>query len=378
MFVVPEEAERNASPSSFDKIVGGSVKGNLHRFKIDLLEPSFESGVKAVNVLGQRCGRLDLQWSVIPDDFQARPGGRVPNSTPVDSSRSQRFVMQEASFDFGGGDRFSSFGAGRTFPVVVDGQLRLRVAAIGNMSEGVGKFSGLEGNYVFAGDLTSAGGFAGPILLRALDRNSVLRAITPLDPFVPSQADVRDFTPDTTYFLMRSQKSGPEQRTTFNIGPDGQVRGINVPQEFRHTRVDFSCSDAAGLQTQFEFGPTVGGEYSISAIDPTHPGPPGTPDSPSTFQGAGSYYFRDGEGRDVARFTVQFLEGRTFSVDLPGAPGQPAARFGFFGPILAGEGYFSEIDGMLLGIAGVTLMPHLFSGMQMLRLTDPNRKFLVS
>jgi len=80
----------------------------------------------------------------------------------------------------------------------------------------------------------------------------------------------------------------------------------------------------------------------------------------------------------VGSFTAQFLEGRTFLMHLGGAPEQPAARFGFFGPILYGTGAFSEVDGMLLGSTGVAIAPHVFSNLYLLRLHDPQGKFRAS
>lgn len=113
----------------------------------------------------------------------------------------------------------------------------------------------------------------------------------------------------------------------------------------------------------------------MSAVDPTHPGPPPTVDAPGSFQGVGTYFFRDPDGENVARFTPQFLEGRVLPMELEGAPGQPASRFGFFGPIFNGEGNFKGVEGTVLGVAGVAILPHVFSGMQMMCLSDPEGKF---
>ena len=139
--------------------------------------------------------------------------------------------------------------------------------------------------------------------------------------------------------------------------------------------VDFSTEGPGGLQSASTFGATIGGEYSMSAVNPLDPGPPPTADSPGPFQGIGTYFFRDPDGNDVARFNPQFLEGRTFPMELTGAPGQIASRFGFFGPILNGERYFKGAEGIVLGVAGVAIMPHVFSGMQIMCMTDPDGKF---
>ena len=377
MFVVPEGGASEGG-GSLDKLSGGIVEAALHRFKVEMREPSVESGVRAKNVLGQRTGHIHLRWSLISDDEQARPAGE---SKPVllDPFRSQRFVMQEASFTFGGGeDGFSSFGTGRVFPEFTEAEVRLDAAAVGNIAEGFGKFEGLEGNYVFAGRLTERGNFVGSILLRVVDPNGLLKATGPIEAFIPApEPDPRAILPGRTYVLFKTGKSGPEQRTTFDIGPQGQIRGIVIPQEYRLVRIDFSAGQRGGLQNEMEIGTNVvGGETSFSAVDPTHPGPPGTAENPATFQGVGTYFFRDQDGNEVAALTPQFLEGRTFAMTLAGAPDQIAARFGCLGPLLEGEGHFTGVQGLLVALSGVALMPHLFNCLQLLYLNDPNGKFL--
>jgi hypothetical protein len=379
IFVVPTE-RRARRIGSLRRISGGSVNGSLHRFKIDMATPSVQAGVKAKNILGQRSGDFRLQWFLISDDAHVMPGQVVMPPILLDPAHSQRFVMREASFIFGNGeDRFTSFGMGRIFPEFDDHQTRLRAVGIGNVTDGAGKFKDAQGTYVMAGEFTEFGEFAGSVLLRVADPNNIFHSQNALVPFVPSsEPDPRLFVPDTTYLLVRSQKSGPNQETTFNLGPLGQVRGINVPQEFRMCKVDFSTEGPGGLQSANAFGAPIGGEYSMSAIDPLHPGPPPTADSPGPFQGIGTYFFRGADGNDVARFNPQFLEGRTFPMDLTCAPGQPASRFGFLGPILNGERYFKGAEGIVLGVAGVAIMPHVFSGMQIMCLTDSDGKFRAS
>lgn len=358
------------------KLKGGTFDAALHRFKVVMDEPNAESGVRASNTIGQREGQLHLRWSLIPDDFEARPG-REPAATSLDPLHSQRFVMQEATFKLGrGDDSFSSFGTGRIFPAFRDGKIRLRAAACGNIMEGSGRFKGREGNYIFLGDVTDRGELVGNFLLRVVDPDNVFRTTNPLPEFKPADSpDPRTFVPDLTYILFRTEKSGPEETTSYNLGPDGQIRGVNVPQQYRLPKIDFSTETPTGLLTRIELGPVIGGEISMSAIDPTHPGPPGTADAPSPFQGIGTYFFRDQGGIDIAGFTPQFVEGRTFAMQLAGAPGQPSVRFGCFGPVLEGDGYFAGIQGLLAAVSGVAIMPHLFSLMQMLCLEDPDGKF---
>jgi len=374
MFAVPERKPPGAG-SGGAPVTGGLTDAALHRFKVEMLEPSLESGIRARNIVGQRAGRVHLRWSYISDDEQVHPG-QEPATIQFDHIRSPRLVLQEASFLFGGGeDGFSGFGTGRVFPESLDGEIRFHTMIVGNISGGTGKFSGLEGNFVFAGQLTPENDLAGAILVRVVDPNGTLKATAPLDPFIP-ESSPRSVVPDMTYLLYDTAKSGPEQRTTFDLGPQGQIRGIVIPQQYRLVNLDFGTGPG-GFQNEIVVGTEViGDEVSFSAIDPTHPGPPGTADSPATFQGLGTYVFRDQARNEVAAITPQFLEGRTFSMVLAGAPDQIAARFGCLGPILEGDGSFSGVQGFLVALSGVALLPHLFNCRQLAYLKDPDSRFL--
>ena len=372
-FLVPGDGSGRASrPVKFS---GGIVEGGLHRFRVDVYGPSVESGIQAANMLGQRAGKFHWNWSPIPEGFVAQPG-KSPVQIALNPAISQRFVLQEASFTFGSGeDSFSSFGTGRTFPIVQNGQWRLRALAVGNMVSGSGKFNGLEGTFVFAGNVTESGEFAGSMVLRVVDPDDRLRAKEPIAPFVPGGGgDPRLFVPETTYMMFRAQKR-QDRKVTFNIGPGGTIRGINVPVEIRRIKVDFSAEGSGGLQNQVEFGGAVASVNSMNGVNPLAPGPPPTPSAPASSQGVATYSFHDNAGSDVGRFDSSFLESRTFGLPLAAAPGLPASRFGFFGPLLTDEGYFSRAKGMMLGSGAASIMPYVLSGMQMLCLEDPEGKF---
>lgn len=372
-FLVPGDG--SGRPSRTGKFSGGMVEGGLHRFRVDVHGPSVDSGIRATNMLGQRAGKYRWNWSPIPDGFVAQPG-KPPVQIALDPTISQRFVLQEASFTFGSGeDAFSSFGTGRTFPIVQNGQWRLRALAVGNMVSGAGKFNGLDGTFVFAGNVTESGEFAGSMVLRVVDPGDRLRAKGPIAPFVPGAGgDPRLFVPETTYMVFRAQKR-QDQSVTFNIGPGGTIRGINVPVEIRRIKVDFSAEGPGGLQNEVDFGGPVASVNSINGVNPLAPGPPPTPTAPATSQGVATYSFRDNEGSPVGKFDSSFLESRTFGLPLAEAPGLPASRFGFFGPLLTDEGYFSKAQGMMLGSGAASIMPYVLSGMQMLCLEDSEGKF---
>ena len=373
MFAMPDALHSPVAmyaPGNTNGVIGMRGSEVLPRFDIDMQLPSLEAGVRAANVVGQPAGSLELRWMIIPYDFQARPD-REPPATLLDWSHTQRFAIQEGTFTFGDGqDGFCSFGTGRTFPEMVGGQPQLVVAAIGNITEGFGKFTGHEGTYILSGHITPTYGFLGDIMVRVYDPDGSLRTETALPPLAPEP------NPDagTTYLMIRSQKSGPSQHSTFNLAPNGQVRGVNVPQELRHVRVGFTSQGSAGWQSEIKIGPVIGEEIGFVATNPRAPDRR-TGDNPSRFQGVGDYTLFDSERRPVAGFTAQFLEGRTFDMRLVSAPDQPALRFGFFGPLLSGSGYFDGVTGLLLGSTGVGISPHVFSNLYILRLNDPEGKF---
>src|SRR5262245_30733250 len=145
LMVAPDPPGSGAGIHGPNGVVGARARETLHRFDIDLQLPAQRAGVRAANNVGEAVGSVDLRWMIIPDDFPANPD-REPPPTLLDASRSQRFAMQEMRFTFGQ-DGFRGFGTGRTFPMWSGGQAKLLAAAVGNITEGVGKFRGHEGNF---------------------------------------------------------------------------------------------------------------------------------------------------------------------------------------------------------------------------------------
>jgi hypothetical protein len=361
MYAIPD-ATRSGGASGFE------CTATLHRFGIETPLPDADSCIKAVDTVGQSVGRLDLRWSVIPFDFAAVQGASTP-ATALDRSRSQRIVIQEGTFRFGDGrDGFRSFGTGRTFPKEVGGRQQLVAAAIGNITEGFGRFAGLEGNYIVAGQVREDGALVGDIMARMVDPDGTLRARDPLPPIQRTA----DSEPGVAYFTMSSRKSGPDMLTTYNIGPDGKPRGLNVPQQLLHARTDFMTLGNAGFGSEIETGPVIG---RVISLIHTAEGGTGSADAPLMFQGAGHFRFTDRKGRVIGGYTGQSLEGRNFAMQLAGAPGQQAFRYGYFGPILHGEGCFAGAEGMFFGCAGVGISPHVLSNVFILRLHDPDGRF---
>jgi hypothetical protein len=349
----------------------------LHRFEIELAPPSAETGVRARNLVGEQSGRLDLRWSIIPDNFVALPD-REPPSTQLDFSRSQRFSMQEMTLRFGNGeDGFRSFGTGRTFPVMVGQQPRLAAAATANVTEGFGKFRGHEGNLTLCGDL-DASGFRGHIAVRIVDSDNTLRGGRDLSPITP----ISDPDPQTTYLMWGAQKAhGQGQENSVSLDPTGQVRGLNIATELKLLQMNFAAPDRFYC-TDFQVGEAIGTENGFGKGSVDGASPAGTALSPFLFEGVAQYSFHDRSGRKIGAVTTNVLEGRRFDMKLPAAPQEPALRFGFFGPIVIGYGSFRRARGLFYGVTGsvFNLPPgqHVITHFYFARVSDPDGKFRVA
>jgi len=366
--------------ASFDLLVvpdpsrGGA---RLHRFEIRLHRPSAAEGVRASNRVGEEVGRLDLRWLVIPDDFVARPD-REPPAASLDPGRSQRVVLQECTFAFGGGgDGFRSFGTGRTLPTGPEGVPRLGVAAVGNVTEGLGRLRGFVGNFTLCGDLSPERGLAGHVMVRLVDPEGVLVTEAP----VPPPASAAAGEADTTYLTWVAQKGeGETQENRFSLTPSGEVRGLNIPVELKEVRVGVALGGPGGLRaTGMVTGPVVGREIGFGReVRPRTPDS-GTPLNPFQFEGVSEYLFHGASGEVVGSLTANFLEGRSFQMRLPEAPEEPALRFGYYGPIVGAKGCFQGAEGMIYGAAGSVFSPppaeHVITNLYVARLHDPGGRF---
>lgn len=366
--------------ASFDLLVVPDPAGRgarIHRFEIRLRRPSSTDGVRASNRVGEEVGRLDLRWLVIPDDFVARPD-REPPFTSLDPGRSQRVVLQGCTFTFGsGGDGFRSFGTGRTLPTAPEGRPRLGVAAVGNVTEGLGRLRGFLGNFTLCGELSPERGFAGHVMVRLVDPEGVLVTGEPVPPLQVSAAGEAD----ATYLTWVAQKGeGETQENRFSITPSGDVRGLNIPVELKEVRVGFAPGGSGGLRaTGMVTGPVVGREIGFGReVRPRTPDS-GTPWNPFQFEGVSEYLFHDSSGQTVGSLTANFLEGRSFQMRLPEAPEEPALRFGYYAPIVGAKGCFQGAEGMIYGAAGSVFSPppaeHVITNLYVARLHDPGGRF---
>ncbi len=344
--------------------IGVRVREVLHRFAIRMEPARADVGLRARNLAGEPVGTFEHRWLFIPHGFQALPD-REPPATLLDPSCSQRFVMLDGVCQFGDRrDGFRGFGTGVTFPA---GDGRLLAAAVGNLTDGFGRFALREGTYTYCGTLDPDRGFTGSLMLRVMDPDGALS----VEDGLPDLESGPDLEPGITYLLLRGQKRGRSQRTEYRFGADGQMVGLNVEQDLRFFDIDFAVRGRGGLRGTRSVGPVVGRMTARIDFNLLNPGAPGTGTAPIPFRSYNTYTVYDREGRIVGSFEADGGEGRTFTMELAGAPGQRALRFGGFGPLLNGTGPFGGIEGLMTDNSVVGIAPHAISTLYVLRVRDP-------
>ena len=373
MFSIPAKGRSGVIPSRNGAgIVGMKIREQLHRFSLSM-EPPSRDGVTTHNLIGEQLARWEHRWMFAPDGFPALPGREVPE-TIFDPSRSQRFVMFDSVCTFENrNDGFRGFGTGRTYPMHAGGQPQLYAAAVGSILEGFGRFKGHEGTYTYCGSLSQQEGFTGSVLCRVVDPHGDLRSESSL----PSLEAWPNPESGITYLSFRGQKKDRSQKTAYNFGSDGQVAGLNVHQQIRQVQLDVASRGhgRGGVRSVMNVGPVIGSMNARILFNLLNPGAPGTALSPIPFQSYNEYTFSSTDGRTIGTIVADGGEGRTFNLQLSGAPGQQALRFGGFGPIVKATGVFAGMEGLMVDNSVVGVAPHALSTLYILRVNDPDGKY---
>ena len=358
------KCDRAAIKGQGSDCIGFRVEEDLHRLSVIVQPPTAEGGLKASNAMGESFGKFKHRWLFVPDDFVCTPDCEPP-PTPLDQSRSQRFVMLDGVCTFGDGKNgFRGFGAGVTFPMPSNTGTQLLAATVGTILEGFGSFKGhQEGTYVHCGTLSAERGFTGNLLLRVMDSQNTLRT-------TGSLTSIRGQTlpePNVTYLLFRGQavESDP---VTPRVGPDGQFRGLTVVQGLRLINLISGLDD--GPRSVARVGQVIGKITAHVEFNPQAPG--GTALNPIPFTTFDEIDFVDNAGRSIGGFTADSSEGRVFNIRIAG---QAGIRFGGVGPVLNGTGPFQGMTGLLTDNSVVIFQPHVSASLYVLRLHDPGGKF---
>lgn len=351
------------SPRNPGSLIGIEANEELHRFEITVEEPTARGGLKAINRVGETVATVHVKWMLSPDDFEAAPG-RVPPPTELNPTRSQRFTFLDGEMRFKDRARsgFRAFGAGRTFPVMVDNQLQLRVGAVVDVLEGFGRFEGLPGTIVVNGYLAPPQGLFLNFILRFMDPKERLRTRSPLSALRRSP----DPDPDST-FLVFLGEDDPDNPTTPSFTPEG-IRA-NVHELLRLVHIDFDVGTSKGIRSRTKAGPIVGRLSTTLAFNPQDPNPV-TPYTTTN----GVCTFFDRRKNIIGTLNANVVEGRAFRTELAGAP-LPVFRFGGFGPFIGGTGQFADTIGMLSMNAVISVFPRTLSNLYVMRISDPDGKF---
>jgi len=351
-----------------DNIVGQVVCERLRRFEVVMQPPTSKRGLRASNILGDEIGTFNSRWLFCPDGFEALPDCEPP-PTRFDPVKRQRFVMIEGECRLGDkGDGFRGFGTGTTFPLSGGGLL---AAAVGNVMEGRGRLEGLVGTYTYCGTLSPAEGFRGSLMLRVIDPQGIIQTTRTLRAVDGERWPERD----VTYLMFRGQAKETDKVTPL-VGDNGKPSGLNVAQQLRLFQTNSDVRGRGGLHSSSHIGPVIGEIDAQIIFNPAAPG--GDALNPIPYTAFDEYKFTDRKGHSIGSLFIDEGEGRTFNLEVVGAPGQPAIRFGGFGPILRGTGELEGAEGLMTDNSVVSFTPHVSASVYVIRMKDPEGRYRVN
>jgi len=378
LFSVPESHDPDALSLTQDRtdwfgINGGYgcvIRSALRRFDSFVQTPSTDD-ITVSQAVGEAIGSLRARWL-----FSAGEPGWTPDREPppaiYDPWSSQHFSLMDGEFSFGSDDRFRGYGKGRTYPVSMHGQPKLLAAAVGNVTDGAGRFRGCEGTFIMTGTFTTDLGFLGQISIRIVDPEGRLRT----EREAPPLTAISDPDPWSTFFVMRGEKKDRTVKTTFGPPPgDGRV-SLVTPSRFRAAQFNATTRGGGGIRTETRVGPVVCKMDATVYFDLL--APPGTAMRPVPFGTDEIYRFVDTREREVATLTARVEEGISFNLKFPAAPGQPGVRFAGFGPITGGTGPLEGAQGLLTVNSLIGIAPHALTLMHVLHIVDPGRHYRTS
>ncbi len=372
LFAIPDPAHAEVAtltPGQSDDyfgLQGGygvDISCILHRFEA-VVEPAGGSDLGVAQRVGEGVGRLRCRWLFGPENLAWEPG-REPPPAIFDPWRSQRFAMLDVTFGWGGEDGFTAYGIGRTFPISFSGRPQLLAGVVGDLRQGKGRFCGLAGTFVLTGTLTPELGFLGNVTCRVVDPEGRIRTEGELPELLP----VAEPNPDFTFVVLRGEKRDRSVKTTYGPPPDAERVSLITPSQMRAMRFGVTREGGEGLRTSSRVHQVVGtmeADVSFNLL-----APPGTPDSPVPFTTDEIYTFVGRDGKTIGTVTARVIEGISFDLKFPTAPGQPGVRFAGFGPVTGGTGAFADAQGILTVNSLIGIAPHALSLLHVLNLVDP-------
>jgi hypothetical protein len=357
-------------PRDYFGINGGygmDLASRVHGLDSGVEVPSVEEGLRVQQAAGPAFGTLRARLLFGPPDLAWTPG-QEPPATLWDPWRSQRFSLLDAEIRFQKDDALRFYGIGRTFPAVVAGRPRCFAGVVANITEGLGAFRGLTGTLVLTGTLEELG-FLGHLSCRLADPEGKLRTSRE----IPSVQPVADPDPLSTFVVLRGVKQDRTVQTTYGPPPDDRRVSLITPSQMRSVDVRFGKVSREGMRAEMRVGQLVGTMDATVYFDLL--APPGTAAAPVPFSTDEQYVFVDGDGRQVGTIHAGVVDGISFDLKFPAAPGQPGVRFAGFGPIYGGTGAFAGAQGMLTVNSLIGIAPHTLSLLHVLQLADPGGRW---
>lgn len=339
---------------------GISLASRLRRFDSRIL-PSRGTDLRVRQAVGRPLG--DLRGRVLfgPPDLAWAPG-REPAIRIFDPWRPQAFAMLDVEARFGDGDDgFEGYGIGRTYPVSAGGRPLLLAGAVGNLTGGHGKLAGLEGTFALNGVFRDLG-FEGNLTCRVVDPEMRLAAGDE-PPRVDQDPEV---SPLSTFLVMRGEKADPSVRTEYGPPPGPGLVSLVTPAQMRAVELGTTTGGGRGLRSRMQVGQVVANLLADVSLDIQ--APPGTPDRPNGFTTHNTYTFgEEHEGR-VDQIEARVELGRSFALQFPAMPDQPAMRYGGIGPVVASRGRLAGAVGLLSVNSAIGIAPHALSMLNVLQI----------
>ena len=376
IFALPSAARREKrsltpdNPQDFFGLNGGyglAIHNDLHRFEANVRIASVETGLRVNQIVGEPQGKLSGGWFFSPPDYKWNPD-EMPPATIFDPWSEQSFVVYNNEFNFGDGNNFLVYGLGQTFPITVKGKPGTYVGAVGNVTRGFGKFAGLEGTFVLTGEITEQLEFVGQITCRLVDPLSRVRT----DRELTSVNAVANPFSGSTFIVLRGEKKDKNVKTTFGPPPGGNLVSLLTPSQMRAIQCDFNNKGGGGIRTGMKVGQAVGTMDATVFFDLL--APPGTAALPVPFTTEELYKFTDNEGCVIGTISAGIVQGISFGLKFPKAPGQPGVRFAGFGAITGGTGQFAGVRGILTVNSLIGIAPHALSLIHVLHLVDEDAR----
>jgi hypothetical protein len=347
-------------PEDFFGINGGygmDFVCRLHGF--DARAPIVRNAVQPRTHAGASVGTLRSRLYFTSDPAGWNPG-QIPTSSIFDPWRSKPFVMPDLRIDFGSGEWVRLHVVGRTWPVVVEGVVRVLAGAAGDIVEGAGRFEGVQGTLTMNGSLTPALGFAGNVILRVIDHGNAIRQ--PGGWPTLEQPDRLD--DGSAWMVLRGEKKNPGVRTLVGE-PRGQEQQLVTPSIMRP--LEFTCAgdDERRIRTAHRQGPVAAAMSASVFFNLSAPRPDRTSSVPFTTSEV--YNFSDGP-RAGGTVEAGVESGISFKLTFPGRPSQPGVRFAGAGPVTCGTGVFEKAAGLLTVNSLIGISPHALSLIHVLQI----------